>query len=137
MHVQWFAHLPGVQLESDGAVGVLEGFLTHLSFDEWCELDPSFPYSKANYNRSRPAFYVGSAELEGDLNNVLTIVRQRINRFYQALLLDARVPLLPKPQLSVHYVRVNLPSGVGTYRLVGPFEREWIIYGNRIISVLI
>ncbi len=132
MHVQWFVHLPGIHLETEGAHSVLEGHLAHLSFREWCEMDPSYPYSKVNYNRSQPAFYIGHAEIEGDLNEVLAQVSRRIYRLHQALLLDSRVPLLPEPQLSVHYVRVNLASGIATYRLVGPFEREWIVYGNQI-----
>ncbi len=134
MHVQWFAHLPGVQLETEmSSHDILEGKVKHLSFFEWCELDPSFPDSEASYTASQPVFYIGSASLEGDLKAVLKQVSHRLNRFYRALLLDSRVPWLPDPQLSVHYVRVNLPTGVATYRLVGPFEREWIVYGNRIV----
>lgn len=134
MHVQWFAHLPGVQLDASlSSHEVAEGRIGNLTFDEWCELDPSFPYSAAEYNESRPAFYIASAEIEGDLKAVLTQVSDRIYQFYQALLLDARVPWLPEPQLSVHYVRVNLKAGVATYRLVGPFEREWILDGNQIV----
>ena len=133
MHVQWFAHLPGVKLATRRPLEVLEGRFANLSFEEWCELDPSFPYSKDKYVASRPAFYVGAAELEGELKDILIQVSHRIYRLYLAFLLDARVPLLPEPQLSVHYVRVNLAAGVATYRLVGPFEREWILYGNQIV----
>lgn len=133
MHVQWFAHLPGVQLATRRSLEVLEGRFANLTFEEWCELDPSFPYSRDKYVASRPAFYVGSAELEGELKDILTQVSARIHRLYTAFLLDSRVPLLPEPQLSVHYVRVNLQAGVATYRLVGPFEREWILYGNQIV----
>ncbi len=134
MHVQWFAHLPGIELEPGlSTYDVLEGSVTRLSFAQWCELDPSFPYSEAQYKKSKAVFYVGSAELEGDLKAVLAQVSQRLYRVYLALLLDARVPFVPDPQLSVHYVRVNLQAGIATYRLVGPFEREWILYGNRIV----
>ena len=132
MHVQWFAHLPGVQLAPGrSSYEVIDGRVTYLYFGEWCELDPSFPESEDKFNDARPVFYIGEAELEGDLKAVLKQVSERLGRLYLALLLDARVPLLPDPQLSVHYVRVNLRAGVATYRLVGPFEREWILYGNR------
>ncbi|MEM8485550.1 MAG: hypothetical protein AAF564_08360 [Bacteroidota bacterium] len=132
MHVQWFAHLPGVQLAPGrSSYEVIDGRVTYLYFGEWCELDPSFPESEDKFNDARPVFYIGEAELEGDLKSVLKQVGERLGRFYLALLLDARVPLIPDPQLSVHYVRVNLKAGVATYRLVGPFEREWILYGNR------
>lgn len=134
MHVQWFAHLPGVQLESgQSSYNILEGKVATLSFTEWSELDPSYPFSEGKYSVSQPVFYIGSAELEGDLKAVLSQVSERINKLYMALLLDSRVPLLPDPQLSVHYVRVNLQAGIATYRLVGPFEREWILSGNRIV----
>ncbi len=133
MHVQWFAHLPGVQLATRRSLDVLEGRFVNLTFEEWCELDPSFPYSRDRYSESRPVFYVGSAELEGELKDILARVSTRIYKLYTAFLLDSRVPLLPEPQLSVHYVRVNLQAGVATYRLVGPFEREWILYGNQIV----
>lgn len=133
MHVQWFAHLPGVQLAPGrSSYDLIDGRVTYLYFGEWCELDPSFPESEDKFNDARPVFYIGEAELEGDLKAVLKQVSARLGRLYLALLLDARVPLMPDPQLSVHYVRVNLKAGVATYRLVGPFEREWILYGNRI-----
>ncbi len=135
MHVQWFAHLPGVQLAPGlSSHEVIDGRVTYLYFGEWCELDPSFPDSEDKFNDARPIFYIGEAELEGDLKAVMKQVSARLHRFYLALLMDSRVPLIPDPQLSVHYVRVNLKAGVATYRLVGPFEREWILYGNRIVS---
>lgn len=131
MHVQWFAHLPGLQLESAGAIELLEGRLASIPFEQWCELDPSFPNSEDRYKKTEPVFYIGSAVLEGELKDILNQVSKRLYRLYYALLLDARVPLLPDPHLSVHYVRVELSAGIATYRLVGPFEREWILYGNR------
>jgi hypothetical protein len=138
MHVQWYAHLPGVALEGSDGFPIGLGRLEHLSFSDWSRLDDAFPGNDQDYERSRPVFYTGEADLpdDWDWNLILEQVSGWVYQLYLAFLLSPETPLLPAPQMSVIYVRVELSDDATAQALVssiiGPFEREWIVFGSRI-----
>jgi hypothetical protein len=129
-----YAHLPGLRLESP-SVPFADGQLIQLSFDDWMALESEFEYSADRYGKSAPVFWVG--ELDGDpassAGNWSARVQDRLWPVHTALLLDIRAPLVPTPMLSCCYVRLPGVSAVvesATARLIGPMEREFIVYGS-------
>jgi hypothetical protein len=135
MKLKWYAHLPNVELTEAGGIAVGMGRLVNLPFAEWSQLDPAFPYAETNYGRSRPVFYTGAAELPDNEGMSRDKVRDWVSRLHRALLLQPHAPLLPSPLMSVTYIEaesVNLPGAVVWERMIGPIEREWIVYGSEI-----
>jgi hypothetical protein len=134
MKVRWYAHLPGVVLEESEKVTIGLGQLVYLPWSEWRQLDDAFPFGDREYERSRPVFYTGEASLPEDIDSALDQVRDWVRLLHLAFLLHPETPLLPAPQMSVTYVVIQ-PLGdtaVNTRvrRFIGPFEREWVIYGG-------
>lgn len=133
MLVQWFAHMPAVSLTATDMVAVPGGALHTLPFDHWIKLDPSFPWAERKYEKSKPVFYIGNDDLSGNPEEILDQVNARVFQLYQAMLLGEGAPILPEPPLSVLYIQLSMDEGLATMRLVGPLEREWVVYGNRIV----
>ena len=135
-NVSFFAHLPGVSLEGVESFPIGLGELVHLSFDEWQELDGKFPYNDRQYKKSRPIFYTGHATLPADQDETFHQVSAWVNQLYQSFLMAPTVPFLPVPQLSVIYLKIEMPRDPTLqslrFALVGPFEREWIVFGGKI-----
>lgn len=132
MLVQWFAHMPAVSLTATDMIVVPGGALHALPFDHWNKLDPSFPWAQRKYEQSKPTFYIGNDDFAGSPEVILDQVNARVFKFYQAMLLGEGAPILPEPPLSVLYIQLSMDEGVATMRLIGPLEREWVVYGNRI-----
>jgi hypothetical protein len=140
MIIELFAHLPGVALEGSNGFDIGPGRLTVLPFENWSELDPTFAYSESHYERSKPVFYVGrQTDIYEDVVSAKTHLMDWVNLIHLSFLLDSRVPLLPPPKISVIYLKIsddNIRHQYGIKhlyeRIIGGFEREWIIYGNKI-----
>lgn len=136
MHFLLNVHLPGVDSEVD-AFAIGNGLVGHLSFAEWCDLDPEFPYVGDKYRKTRPTFWSGLVAVEGDLDQeqCLDMARQFCWALHRAFLLQSR-QLLPTPELSVIYVSVSEDADfsrpLGVLRHIGPAEREWVVFGGPI-----
>ncbi len=134
MIVQWYAHLPGVALQSSRELSFGAGKLAHVPFDEWHQLDDAFSFNESHYKQSRPVFYTGEADFPEDLDIAREFIHKSIHMLYLAFLLEQEVPLLPAPEMSVTYLRIprviddNTPAGSYYEREIGPFEREWIVF---------
>jgi hypothetical protein len=134
MHFLLNVHLPGVDAEVD-AFTIGNGQVEHLSFAEWCGLDPAFPYVEVKYRKTRPTFWSGLVAADGNLDQeqCLDMARQFSWTLHRAFLLQSRQPL-PTPELSVIYVSVSADADfsgpVGVLRLIGPAEREWVVFGS-------
>lgn len=134
MLVQWFAHMPAVALKGADMIPVPGGTLYTLPFDHWAKLDPAFPWSQSKYEKSKPVFYIGNEDLSGSPEEILDQVNALVYRFYQSLLISEGAPILPEPPLSVLYIQLSMNEGVATMRLIGPLEREWVVFGSRIAN---
>ncbi len=135
MNVQWHAHLPGVVLDGDGGMRIGPGRLVHLPFTDWSKLDSTFSFNDRQYEESRPVFYSGAADLVDPSDLGESHVLNCVSRLHTAFLLHPDAPLLPSPHMSVIYLQVevsSLPGAVSWRRIIGPFEREWIVFGSRV-----
>lgn len=134
--VTLFAHLPGVSLESSQTIPIGLGEIGMLPFDQWQQLDQDFPFNDRQYGESRPVFYKCRASLSCDQDKVFHQVGGWIDLLYRAFLLAPNVPLLPNPRFSAHYIIIESPSDPvaqrETYSVIGAFEKEWIVFGNKI-----
>lgn len=137
MKIKWHAHLPGIAAnDSELPLGkqkpIDQGYLTKLRFDEWFKLDGAFPYSSLKYEKSQPIFYVGEAEAPNNVETMFSQVTKLVNRIHKAFLLSHICPLLPPPAMSATYITIeNEDENVNpVIRLIGPAEREWIVYGS-------
>lgn len=127
-------HLPGIVLEADGRFPLGPGRVECLPFEQWQMIDDTFAFADRHYSRSRPAFWRGELDVqslrEDALLNAIEPVRERI---HTAFLLDPELPCIPHPALSATYIRIqeDESSDVKTnlIKLLGPIEREWIVYG--------
>ncbi len=135
MNVQWHAHLPGVVLDGDAGMRIGPGRLVHLPFTDWSKLDSTFSFNDRQYEESRPVFYSGAADLVDPSDLGESHVLNCVSRLHTAFLLHPDAPLLPSPHMSVIYLQVevsSLPGAVSWRRIIGPFEREWIVFGSRV-----
>lgn len=126
-----YVHLPGAVLERRGGLSAGPWKLVHLSFEDWTALDDAFNDRRRDYERSAPVFLAGTVE-GVDVDDALERLSDSLEPLYLALLLDQQTPLLPQPQLSVTYLGWQ-DQGVGARawaRLIGPFEREWLVFGG-------
>lgn len=136
MHYLLNVHLPGVDAEVD-AFAIGNGLVEHLSFAEWCHLDPAFPDVEVKYRKTRPTFWSGLVAVDGNLDQeqCLDMARHYCWTLHRAFLLQSRQPL-PTPELSVIYVSVSADADfsgpVGVLRHIGPAEREWVVFGGPI-----
>ena len=113
------------------------GQLRALGVEEWLDLDSGFEWGYRKFERSRPVFLVGSLDADGP-REALRALGPFAQPIHHTLLLDPAAPLLPHPELSVGYVTWQDPTGRGSAvaRLVGPFEREWIVFGSHVQATL-
>lgn len=136
MKGQWYVHLPGVALGETVEVPIGLGRLVRLSFSDWTELDDAFSWNERQYERSQPVFYAGEADLPDDQSAAVIQVVAWAQNLHRAFLLAPGTPLLPSPQLSVTYLRWVFPDDSPVQsawlRSIGPLEREWIVFGNKI-----
>lgn len=131
-----FAHLPGVSLEAGGPVPLGRGEICHLSFEEWRQLDDEFPFNDRQYENSRPVFYKVRGDLPADPSESYRTVKPWIDQLYYSFLLAEGAPLIPNPAFSVTYIQVEHPgvagAGPSSFRHIGGFEREWIVFGSKL-----
>lgn len=129
-----YAHLPSVKMEPDERP-FAGGRLVRLPFEEWEALDSDFELSDAKYRKSDPVFWVG--ELDDGLGRdpaALTAAAHRLLwDVHTSFLLERSAPLLPAPILSCLYF--TRPQDVDDFggaplQLIGPLEREFIVYGS-------
>src|SRR5436190_4577154 len=127
-------HLPGLRL-AGGPHALGGGKLRALPFAEWYSLDGAFRQADRQYSQTAPVFWQCEIPLpdEVDEETLLRDVSELRSLVHLALLLTPSVPLLPTPALSITYLRLvdERTGDFGAWaRLVGPFEREWIVYGS-------
>jgi hypothetical protein len=136
MKAQWYVHLPGVALVGTDEIPIGLGRLVRLPFSDWSRLDDSFSWNERHYEQSQPIFYTGEASLSDDQNAALIQVSNWARDLHLAFLLAPGTPFLPSPQMSVSYLRWVFPDDSPVQsvwlRSIGPFEREWIVFGSRI-----
>jgi hypothetical protein len=80
-------------------------------------------------------FYTGAADLPDNPDMGESQVRDWVLRVHRAFLLHPAAPVLPSPSMSVTYLQVESPSVPGAVlskRMIGPCEREWIVFGSAI-----
>ena len=129
-----YAHLPGLKLaESEVQLG--GGRLTRLPFCEWASLESEFRWAERDYEKSQPVFWI--RELPTDSGDAIeTVVGAALWPLHTAFLLDHHTPLLPTPLLSSCYICWDTRGeyadviGPSVKQLIGPVERELIVYGN-------
>lgn len=143
MKTTYYAHLPGVTLAGLDEVVFAQGRLTCLSFDDWQQLDGAFRWTASTYEQSRPVFYTWQTDSPEDQDPGVE-VSEWLPPIHLAFLLAPNTPLLPDPRMSAIYVRTEFSAasqiaaaGIGfqTVRLIGAFEREWIVFGNRTSAI--
>jgi hypothetical protein len=138
---QMVAHLPGVVLD-DQDVELAGGRVSTLTFDEWLAFDPNYRYERKSYERTQPAFWLGNvtfvvSKSSGALDPLRNAAEAILRDLHRAFLIGPRLPWLPTPGLSVHYLRVGPPEGdedcpvqMLTYRVLGSMERESLLFGS-------
>jgi hypothetical protein len=105
-----------------------------LPFETWRQLDPGFPYEERAYVKSAPVFWIGPGpDPTGDWVNG---IQQQSRLLHAALLLGPHRPWLPSPLLSCSYlsypVQESGVTAIAHLRLIGPLEREVLLYGGEI-----
>jgi len=133
MEIKWYSHLPGVALTDHKNFELVDGYLTELSFGEWVKLDDSFPYDERKYNANKPVFYIGQTNLTEDIDQTRKRIEDFTHLLNLAFLLSPMNPTLPTPHLSITYLTISTSHGVAGWKLIGPFEQEWIVFGNKIL----
>jgi hypothetical protein len=123
----YFLHYPRVVTEH--SVAVLNGTLRTLDFETFEKLDRD--WARKNYfEQTQPVFWIRTGDLprgtETDgakqIQDVFAAKREDGMLIYNALLAVTSSPY-PDPRLSVQY----LLKGEGVSRLVGVFERTWLL----------
>jgi len=128
MKLECYIHLPAVQLEELEQFKLCDGILTHMPFDFWYRLDSTFFYAAKHYERTRPVFYYMQVDChEDEADRWLQCFQITLRDLHLSLLLQPGHYLLPHPLQSCRYY---LRDGQPLRPLVGPMNREWIIYGN-------
>lgn len=118
------SHLPGFYLDFAEEEAFGPGVLRHLSFDEWREYDDEFPFQSRNYDRSHPLFLL--ADGDGTEDDLRQFVQGPASLVLYALnLRNPDCPPRTSPMLSMSYLR----SGPSWVRVVGPLDREAIVWG--------
>ena len=124
-------HVPGVALSGGESFPLGTGHITALPFEQWQQLDDAFSFAQTKFDKTHPSFWTGQVSIDNisqeDIFNAASSTRHTV---HSAFLLEPRMPWLPSPDFSVTYCR--LPSSDGVMRLIGPMEREWIIYGSEV-----
>lgn len=140
MPITLYAHLPGIILDEDD-LPFADGRISRLPFEEWLVLDGGmFEYMDRKYTKAAPVFWIKQLAEEDMLGEggVPQASNKAIWLMHSALLLEPRVPLLPTPVLSSSYITISSPQRTAdlteglaqTMRLIGPMEREWIVFGS-------
>jgi hypothetical protein len=130
MQINWYTHLPAVKADFADSFILTHGHLRFLDFDTWQRLDGTFPFQNRRYESNRPLFYTSS------LNGIETFEEavdqiQSINlSLYYSFLLLSGTRLLPNPQMSCTYMEKQDGRMRYYQRLIGNFEREWILFGG-------
>jgi hypothetical protein len=111
------------------------GRLVRLPFEEWETLDSEFELGDAKYRKSDPVFYVSALDdgLGPDRAALTTAAHRVLWNVHTAFLLERSAPLLPAPTLSCLYF--TRPQDVHDFggaplQVIGPLEREFIVYGS-------
>jgi hypothetical protein len=132
-----YAHIPCLQIDR-AEVPFAGGRLAKLPIDDWIALESEFEYADRKYARADPVFWIRDLVLDGELTQEEESreVYDAVWPAHTAFLLDARAPLIPTPTLSCSYVTIPAPPelsdiiGRTVKRLIGPMEREFIVYGS-------
>ena len=124
-----FFHLPGVSLKDGDNFPLGLGRVAVMSFERWQELDPSFAFAGKKFARNRPVFWCAEGLLWDDSTDPQAVAQEIAHGVHMAFLLEERAPWLPSPILSTVYL---IASGI-IYRLIGPMEREWVVYGSELL----
>jgi hypothetical protein len=134
MNMEWYAHLPGVSLIGLHRFDIGRGHITHLSFESWRKLDSSFSFSESHYKHSKPVFYAEQTNVSEDPQLAEKEIMNSINLLHLSFLLGPEAPILPSPHMSAIYLKRKSSDSGSAYRSmhIGDFEREWIIFGNKI-----
>ncbi len=135
-----YAHLPGVKIDSSKRRPLGGGRLVQLPYETFRRLDNAFPFADSDYEKSSPTFFSWETNLPDNEDEMDERVFQRMTRVHRCLLLVHDTPLLPPPRMSVMYISFrprDIPGVLGAVRrLIGPFERDWVIYGGNLSPTL-
>ncbi len=132
MEAEWYAHLPGLDLNEFNEVSIGLGRLVQLPFEEWEKLDSDFQWSDNDYRKSRPVFYAGKIDYDGNLQKAGKQVEAWVQQLYRALLLSPTMPLLPPPTLSTTYLTIPQNQERTNHAWEGATGLEWIVFGSGI-----
>lgn len=124
-----FFHLPGVSLQGGNDFPFGKGRVSVMSFERWQQLDPSFAFAGERFARNRPVFWFAEGLPWNDSTDPKAVAQEIAHDVHMAFLLEKRAPWLPSPILSTVYL---IASGI-IYRLIGPMEREWVVYGSELL----
>jgi hypothetical protein len=130
MHINWYTHLPAVKADFADSYDFTAGQLKFLDFNTWQRLDGTFPYQDKRYERNRPLFYTSSLEGFDSLEEAVGHISNINNYLYWSFLLLSGTRLLPNPQMSCTYIEKQDGEMRYFQRLIGNFEREWIVFGD-------
>lgn len=137
MNAVLYAHVPGLRIDRT-EVPFAGGRLEKLPFDEWISLESEFEYADRKYAEGDPVFWIRDLVMDGEVTfqEVSRAAGDAVWPMHTAFLLDKRVPLIPTPTLSCCYVAMPAPPELSdtvtrsVVRLIGPIEREFIVYGS-------
>jgi len=132
-----YAHIPGLQIDK-AEVAFAGGRLAKVPFHEWIALESEFEYADRKYLKADPVFWIRDLIMEGELTQeeMARAASDVVWPIHTAFLLDEGAPQIPTPTLSCCYVAVPAPPQFSdtvtrlVTRLVGPMEREFIVYGS-------
>lgn len=132
-----YAHVPGLQIDGT-EVPFAGGRLANLPFDDWIALESEFEYADGKYAKAAPVFWIRDlvVEVEATREALASAAYDAVWPMHTAFLLDKRAPLIPTPVLSCLYVAIPPPPEIqdtvtwSVTRLIGPMEREFIVYGS-------
>ncbi|MCH7396647.1 hypothetical protein MM236_01555 [Belliella sp. DSM 107340] len=130
MRINWFTHIPGVKTDLSFPFHFSVGKLQLLDFEYWQKMDCTFPTQKKSYEKSQPVFFSSSIEEFDDLEAATAQIQNINNHLYWAFLLGSGGALLPNPQMSCTYIEFEHGIFDGYKKLIGSFEREWIVFGG-------
>lgn len=125
------AHIPSLRISHGAPLLLGKNQLCRIPFDEWYAMDQTFTWAESKYRRSDPVFF--KFHIPFDISETESLKRyclDRIGEFYHALVLAPGCYYFPHPQFSCFYVRKDNNGKAAYTRFVGPFNREWIVFGN-------
>ena len=135
-----YVHLPSIRIPGMKVFNIGAEKMCKIPFEEWYEIDQSFVWAQKHYDNASPVFFRFNIPCDlTDDDAISEFYSSMVDKIYRALVLSPGYYYIPRPENSCSYFIFHnndsdqfpeIIQGPLVRRYVGPFEREWLIFGN-------